>query len=129
MFGGGANMGKSKKPESVSVPMPLDWWVNPMTARSIDLNNPDTYRDYPHGDCDASELLDLIYKRIGYYKMYTEYYQPDWYHGNQLALRRVENILFWFSREHKKFYKDDDESRRWFRKVLFMLDLETESLC
>jgi hypothetical protein len=105
-----------------------DWFKTScgLLSDEVDLNDPRTYDHCYYKDWDCRQLRDEIYRKVGYVKLYVEQFHPGWC-SNQVA--RIEQMLFWFGKEHRKYYQDTPEGRGWLRKWLFMFEDQTENMC
>jgi len=102
-------------------------WLNVPFEGAVDLNDPATYEGYRYRDWDCDKLRDEIYRRIGLVTLYEKYFDCNMVCPEQSA--RIQNLLFWFSKEHRRFFQDSTEGRFWLRKWLFIFENETENLC
>ena len=101
-------------------------WQHVMFEGSCDLNDPKTYRNCSYKNFNSTKLIELIYQKIGYAKMYVEYFHPDW---DKKQVQEIEKMLFWLGKELHNHFRDTPESRFWLRKWLFMFEDLTENMC
>ena len=93
---------------------------------TVDLNNPTTYKNCTYRNWDVKKLRQAIYEKVGYAKLYVEFFHPDW---DKTQVEHINQLLFWFSKEHRKYYQDTPEARFWLRKWLFIFNNEIENMC
>lgn len=96
-------------------------------GRTVDLDDPETYKFMPWADYSAEQLYQECVKEMGYALLYTQYWHPstDW--GPQL--RRINGFCVWFSREGRKKRQDTLMNRVWLKKFLYRFEDEIENLC
>ena len=105
-----------------------DWFRTTLgfMHEDVDLNDPKTYEHCHYRNWDCFTLREEIYRKVGYTKLYVEQFHPDW---DKRQVARIDQMLFWFGREHRKYYGDTPRGRAWLRKWLFMFEDETENMC
>lgn len=92
-----------------------------------DLNDPMTYADCHYRNWSCNQLREEIYRKAGYVLLYEKYFGNDMICMEQSV--RIHQMLFWFGKEHRRFFQDTSEGRWWLRKWLFMFENDTENLC
>ena len=115
-------------PNKVKRPDPPDWYrpTCGFIHENVDLNDEKTYRRCSYRNWNCSKLLNEAYREIGFIKMYVEHYHPDW---DSEQVSRIEKLLFWFGKEHRRCYGNSAEGRLWLRKWLFLFKDEIENMC
>ena len=87
----------------------------------IDLNNPETYKDYP----STIEGVDKeIMATIGYYYYYVKFKYPDIFKKEEQK-KRVKKLI----QNYTDNRKENEDNLLWFQKQLFLLLDETENMC
>lgn len=109
-----------------TLPDAPDWFTTSPDGEDVDLNDPKTYDRCRYKDWGCRELRNEIYRLVGYAKMYVEQFHLGW---NPEQVARIDQMLFWFGREHRKTYGDSPEGRFWLRRFLFRFENETENMC
>ena len=85
----------------------------------VDLDDPNTYSHLPQ---TTRECDDLMFREIGYYYCYVNFFHKDW-DGDQIF--RCLTLIQKFTTERK----DNYNNLMWYQEQIFLFQDETENMC
>lgn len=92
----------------------------------VDLDDPETYKHLPN---NIVELEDRMFKNIGYYYCYVNYFHKDikvlgWFVNQE---ERIDKLIFNFTENRRNHNYDDN--LLWYQEQLFRFEDEIENMC
>lgn len=92
----------------------------------VDLDNPETYNHLPN---NIVELEDRMFKNIGYYYCYVNYFHKDvkdrgWFVNQE---ERISVLIKYFT-ENRKGHNYDDNIL-WYQEQVYRFEDEIENMC
>lgn len=87
---------------------------------AVDLDDPNTYKDYPQ---DVTEVINELYKKIGYSQVYMIRYDFVSSKYGREQMYRIQNFLHTLAIDWK------GKDLLWWQKQLFLFRDEVENMC
>lgn len=93
------------------------------SGETVDLDNSDTYKLLPN---DLKELRNLMFKEIGFYICYVEYWYKEDFEGDFCGQKkRVDKLIQRFTDDEK----ENSNNIAWYQEMIFLFQDDTENMC